>query len=83
MDANEHLSGLNVELKGRLREVGQEMKVRIHPSSLKNLQRLNAEKQQKINQLRDAIDMALKIIPDDRVRAPFISTIRNVYANVL
>lgn len=83
MDVNAYLNDLNVELKGRLREAGQLMKVRVHPSSMKSLQDLVAEKQEKINTLRQTLEMAIKLIPDDRVRAPHLASIKEVYRQVL
>jgi predicted RNase H-like nuclease (RuvC/YqgF family) len=78
MDVNEMLNDLNMDLKGQVREMRQVMKVRAHPSSMRALQEKVEEKEQAIQTLKQTLEMAYRLLPDDRVRAPYLASINKI-----
>ena len=68
MDTNEALNDKNIALKGQIREMQHQAKVRAHPSTMRHLQSLIDQKNVAIEELKNGIELALRLIPEDRVR---------------
>lgn len=82
MDVSERLQDLNIALKGKIKEMSRVAKVRVHPSSMEVLQRLIDEKTVAINTLREALHLAIRLIPEDRYRRMHIPGLQKIYNEV-
>lgn len=82
MGVSEKLLDLNIELKGKIREMQRLAKVRVHPSSMEALQKALNEKCVAVNQLREALKLAIRLIPEDRYRRMHIPGLQKIYNEI-
>lgn len=82
MEVSEKLQDLNIELKGKIKEMQRVAKVRVHPSSMEALQRLIDEKCQAVNTLRETLKLAISLIPEDRYRRMHLAGLKKIYNEV-
>jgi len=79
MGVSEKLNDLNIELKGKIKEMNRLAKVRVHPSSMEALQRALDEKCVAVNTLREALKLAIRLVPEDRYRRMHLPGLRKIY----
>jgi hypothetical protein len=82
MAVNDDLLDKNIQFKGKLREIKQTMKVRVLPSSMEVLQQKLEVRANQVDTLRQALRLAITLIPENRVTRAQIAGLTRLHSEI-